>query len=453
MMNYTERNNSMKKRKITKITLAALLAAAVVSGGCSQSSDDSGSKQKNESSSKTKNESSSEDNIENKTSNAADIISNSEKLSDSKLLQPYMAYEKYINDNLEINPNKDINEYVYESIYLDDDEIPEVVVKRKYGGIVAVLGYRNNEVYTILEPLTTIEIKGTNDTYQVEEIYDFSYVPKNGLICFEAGHYHFGDTILCTFSDGKLMCEIVGIRCDDRDADGNYVEPDYKDADNNLITEDEYNALTETALSNQGVSVKDSELYGTMAKSFEGLLDIDTQSNIKDTFAYYIACKNAIAKLFEDTAGYDEESRLSFNNFCYIYLDDDDIPELICYGDAVNTKDSYILSCHDGSFSVNKIDAKGYLADFYYNEKQSTCAFEWTTQDERHGFCTGNYKNNSIEVEDDLEEAYDGVTLNGSTIENDAYDMTKYKLFDIGNSKKVVYSDNMADAYLSCISK
>ena len=53
----------------------------------------------------------------------------------------------------------------------------------------------------------------------------------------------------------------------------------------------------------------------------------------------------------------------------------------------------------------------------------------------------------------DLEEAYDGVTLNGSTIENDAYDMTKYKLFDIGNSKKVVYSDNMADAYLSCISK
>lgn len=28
----------MKKRKITKITLAALLAAAVVSGGCSQSS-------------------------------------------------------------------------------------------------------------------------------------------------------------------------------------------------------------------------------------------------------------------------------------------------------------------------------------------------------------------------------------------------------------------------------
>ena len=29
MMNYTERNNSMKKRKITKITLAALLAAAV----------------------------------------------------------------------------------------------------------------------------------------------------------------------------------------------------------------------------------------------------------------------------------------------------------------------------------------------------------------------------------------------------------------------------------------
>lgn len=127
----------MKKRKITKITLAALLAAAVVSGGCSQPSDDSGSKQKNESSSKTKNESSSEDNIENKTSNAADIISNSEKLSDSKLLQPYMAYEKYINDNLEINPNKDINEYVYESIYLDDDEIPEVVVKRKYGGIVS----------------------------------------------------------------------------------------------------------------------------------------------------------------------------------------------------------------------------------------------------------------------------------------------------------------------------
>ena len=77
-----------------------LLAAAVVSGGCSQSSDDSGSKQKNESSSKTKNESSSEDNIENKTSNAADIISNSEKLSDSKLLQPYMAYEKYINDTV-----------------------------------------------------------------------------------------------------------------------------------------------------------------------------------------------------------------------------------------------------------------------------------------------------------------------------------------------------------------
>lgn len=158
---------------------------------------------------------------------------NEQQLQDESWKSAYLAYlDELYSDEIE---EKDL--CTYSLIYVDDDDIPELVIDTGYSaGGCLILTYHDNT-------LDALQTARTN----------FTYIEKNNLLCNSDGHMGYYYDIVYVIQNGKWECIAKGTYEDSEegvqlDEDGNYIfvyEWDGKEVEKSEY-EDNLNAVYQT---------------------------------------------------------------------------------------------------------------------------------------------------------------------------------------------------------------
>lgn len=182
-------------------------------------------------------------------------MSEEEKLAYVVKTEILPAYENYANNY--------VDNYSFSFIYLDDDEIPELVLRgdsEAAGNIICT--YHNGSVVEMY----------TSRLY-------FDYLEKQGLLCNSDGNMGYYYDNVYNLKDGQFTKIAEGNYGEAYDADGNLVT----DENGNLafeyswnsqqVTADKYDELLELVFNEEGAtSVHDLEFYSSVADAYNSIV-------------------------------------------------------------------------------------------------------------------------------------------------------------------------------------
>lgn len=160
-----------------------------------------------------------------------------------------LAYYEYINALVYINTMVDFESCTYSLIYVDDDDIPELVIDTgiSAGGCI-ILTWHDNQ-------LDDLQIFRGN----------FNYIERGNLLCNSDGNMgHYYD-IVSTIQDGKWVCLFDGTYEDGADGptvddEGNFIY-DYAINEENICKEDYMEKLNAVYPSEQAIQPEEDYVW------------------------------------------------------------------------------------------------------------------------------------------------------------------------------------------------
>lgn len=182
-------------------------------------------------------------------------MSEEEKLAYVVKTEILPAYKNYANNY--------VDNYSFSFIYLDDDEIPELVLQgdsEAAGNIICT--YYNGSV---------VEMYTSR--------LNFDYLEKQGLLCNSDGNMGYYYDNVYNLKDGQFTKIAEGNYGEAYDADGNLVTDENGNIafeyswNSQQVTADEYDELLELVFNEEGaISVYDLEFYSSVADAYNSIV-------------------------------------------------------------------------------------------------------------------------------------------------------------------------------------
>ena len=259
------------------------------------------------------------------------------------------AYIEQVETSYNENP-----EYMFSLVYIDDDEIPELVVDFE-GNYLSVYTYKNDKMMCSWDKAT----------YGVGGCVEYEYEPKENLIgCFsQNGPSDFGYSYFSIAKD-KVILPSYTLSAKCLDENGQIIDDTGAVEDWHYFYtpgDGEGCEISEAEFNEKNVELSDKLKGEYTTESI--ISQINNPKNKEDNIyqEYFEVIKSQLEK---------DNKKLAIQT---IYLNDDDIPELVIFNDDVQTNAVSIYTFQNNKAVEIKQD-NGFLGNYgslVYHEKQS----------------------------------------------------------------------------------